>query len=136
MPNFTEHVRSDSRAHAVPDACVTITRRGLFALNRAAAAELGHPATLVFLVDEDEARYLGFRSGAGSDRPYPVRRAGGSWIVSGVGVLRRMRISHDEARRYPLVTIDGVKCIDLSEPGTVVTSNRRRKANGSPGPGT
>lgn len=129
MPNFEVYKRTDSRRRAP---AVTVLRRGQISFNPAAMLALGNPAAVTFLVEKDEC-LLGFRATEvveGEGR----RKATGAGVVvrppgatvAAVPVLRYLGADLSASRRYPLVLLDGVHCIDLKQPGTVVTSNRRK----------
>jgi hypothetical protein len=126
MPNFQEYYRAQSR-RSRKDAAVTVQRRGLISFNPAAMAALGSPEGVVFLVDMDE-RMLGFRSAhtlrRAGRKAAPIRRPGN--LVSATHVLRHLGADLSESRRFPLAVLDGTLCIDLKQPGEVVTSNRRK----------
>jgi hypothetical protein len=49
----------------------------------------------------------------------------GTFMVSGTAFFKHYKIDTSEARRYAATINDGVLCLDLSQEGTVVTSNRR-----------
>lgn len=125
MPNFQEYDRIRSREFRA-EAAVTIQRRGLISFNPAAMQVLGQPEAVVFLVDEGE-RLLGFRRAdpRRAGRKASAVRAPGH-LVSATLVLGHLEVDLSESRRYPLVVVDGTPCVDLKQPGTVVTSNRRK----------
>jgi hypothetical protein len=112
---------------------VTVGLRGTVKFNPAAAKALGEPDAIVFLVDKED-RLLGFRAGEvttdgpgrrkGTGNAQPLRTPGNT--VSATHVLRYLHVDLSQSRRYPLVAIDGVQCIELKRPGMVVTSNRRK----------
>lgn len=126
MPNFEVYDRVNSRSRHRGASAVTISRRGLIAFNSVAMAMLGDPEAVVFLYAAEE-RLIGFRkTERGDPEGYPVRLAGrGAHVVSAMKFCRFASVDTSESRRYPLVMAGGVPCVDLKEPGTVVTSNRR-----------
>lgn len=131
MPNFQEFDRARKSRAPSDVATVTVQRTGLLSFNVAAIIEIGQPEAVVFLVDAGE-RLLGFRPATlrrGGRKAFAVRRQGGgnkACVVSAMSVLRHLDVDLSESRRYPLVAIDGTPCIDLKQPGTIVTSNRRK----------
>jgi len=136
MPNFEVYQRSNSNRH-YREPMVTVERRAQIALNPAALHALGYPDAITFLVDKDE-RLLGFRP-AGIVENSGRKKAVGDGaivrpqgIVAAVRVLRYMEADLSASRRYPLIVLDGVHCIDLKEPGKVVTSNRAIAAQPEP----
>ena len=48
----------------------------------------------------------------------------GTFMLSGTAFFKYYKIDTSEARRYPATMNEGVLCLDLSQEGTVVTSNR------------
>ena len=127
MPNFELYERMHSRAGGSHAATVTIQRRGLISFSPLAIRELGSPEAFVLLFDEAES-LIGFRAARqGEPMAYPVRGPKGSHIISATSFCRHLGLSLSESRRYPLAEVDGTHCIDVKQPGTVVTSNRRRQ---------
>lgn len=123
MPDF-EIYRRGSRPDGPP--MVTITAAGAISFSVAAFEALGSPAAIVYLIDRDE-RLIGFRAAAvGETSAYHVNAGRG---VSARSILNAMGISYGTGRRYPLLTGDGTPHIDLKQPGTPVTSNRRKKTS-------
>lgn len=124
MPNFELYERTNSRVSRRVGKSVTVQRRGQVCFSTEALAALGNPKAIAFLVDRDE-RLLGFRAAS--------QRATGASLIrittriaSAIRVLRYLDVDLSESRRYPLVVIDGVQCIDLKQSGEVVTSNRAK----------
>lgn len=131
MHNFEVFQRTDARRRS-REPTVTVQRRGQLSLSPAAVKALGTPEAVTFLVSREE-RLLGFRAAK------TVRRGGrqkapenGSLVrspgatVSATYVLRYLEADLSASRRYPLQLLDGVHCINLGQPGTVVTSNRSK----------
>ena len=131
MPNLKEYERRRSYENREATPAVTIQRRGLITFNSQAARTLGNPTAVTFLIDEEE-RLLGFRkvSRGGPGRPAPAVVRGPGAKISAVTVLRHLNVDLSAPRRYPLIMMDGTHCIDLKQPGTIVTNNRRRKLAG------
>ncbi len=127
MPKFEEYERtvgSGWRKRQGPS--VTVQRRGSLSFSQAAMEMLGNPGALVFLVDQDE-RLVGFRKAPRSARNARVVTSpfAGTYTVSARALCTFLGLDLSEARRYPLAEIDGTPCIDLKQPGAIVTSNRR-----------
>lgn len=107
---------------------VTIQKRGNIALNKSAQAALGEPAAVELLYDV-EKKIMGLRAVETTvEHAYPLRSQGGKdigpYLVAGMAFTKYYGIDTTTARRYSAEMEDDVLCIDLSQPGTVVTSNR------------
>ncbi|TQM01618.1 hypothetical protein [Pseudonocardia kunmingensis] len=115
---------------------VTVQKRGTISMNKSAHALLGDPGAVELLYDAT-AKVMGFRAVAETvEHAYAIRAMGGkaassTFMVSGRAFFRYYGIDTDEARRYPATIEDGVLCVDLSQPGTVVTSNRNGTGAGA-----
>lgn len=118
---------------------VTIQKKGLFSLNRAAAALMGDPSAVIFLYDRAE-QVVGLRPVAADDpHGYPLRPQGkgdsGPLIAAGTLFAQHYDLDVSVARRWVPTWEDGILRVDLKTPGTVVTSNRtarsRSTASGS-----
>jgi hypothetical protein len=106
------------RAHpAGEEEVITIYRRGLVSVNRAAHKALGEPEAVELLYDRDE-RVMGMR-GVSPDvqHAYPVRRqrATSSLLVSGRAFTRGYGIPTETARRYRAQMMGDVLAVDLKE---------------------
>jgi hypothetical protein len=141
MPNFETFDRSVLPFAGEPH--VTIQRRGTLTLNAAAWAALGSPAAVELLYDA-AAGLLGLRPAA-SDLPHvafvrrSTRSAAGPWVVSAMAFVHHYGIDTSSARRWAARLVDGVLCVPVGEPGTVVsrparTPTRRRRPRPAPGP--
>lgn len=110
---------------------VTVQRRGLISLNRSAHALIGSPEAVEFLWD-GERRIIGLRATEETNpNAYPVRpqsskSEGGPVLVAGSAFTKFHGIDTSKAYRYVPTLEDGILCIDVSEPGQPVTSNRLR----------
>jgi hypothetical protein len=128
MPNFEVYKRADSYGRrSRHEATVTVQRRGCFSFSPAAIAMIGNPGRVKLLYDRDE-QLVGFRGAKRSDTSaHAIRSHGnGQHILSAAAFCQFAEIDTSESRRYPLVEIEGTACIDLKQPGTPVTSNRRK----------
>ncbi len=109
---------------------VTVQRRGLFSLNRSAHALIGSPAAVELLWDA-ERRVIGLRpADLMNPNAYPARpqQSGsdkGPVIVAGTAFTQFYGIDTKETRRWVPTEEDGILCVDISQPGQKVTSNRR-----------
>lgn len=111
---------------------VTIQRRGLISLNRAAWNLIDDADHVELLYDPSE-RVIGLRpSSTSSPNAYPVRpqttaSSKGPVLIAGQMFTKFYKIDTDQAMRYldPKV-VDGILCIDLKQPGQKATSNRSR----------
>jgi len=125
MPDFEIFKRIHARASHGPT--LTVTTRSALNLSRAAWELLGKPAAVTLLYAADE-RIIGLKP-ADRDAPnaYLVRVLGkyGRQVAARV-FCRYIEADLSAARRYPLVLDDGIGCVDLREPGVVVTSNRAK----------
>ena len=109
---------------------VTLQKRGTISMNRSAYHALGEPAAVELLYDR-EASVVGFRAVEPTvEHAYALRAMGarkedsGTFMLSGTAFFKYYEIDTSEARRYPATMNEGVLCLDLSQEGTVVTSNR------------
>jgi hypothetical protein len=107
---------------------VTVQKRGNLTLNKSAHVTLGEP-TAVELLYDSEAKIIGFRAVAETvEHAYPLRPQGGKdagpYIVAGMAFTKYYGIDTTLARRFPAEMDDDVLCVNISQPGTVVTSNR------------
>jgi hypothetical protein len=111
---------------------VTIQKRGTMSFNKAAYVALGSPKAVELLYDRAQ-KIIGVRAVSPDlEHAYPMRpqanKDDGPFIVSGSAFTKYYGINTDQARRWTVVIEDDVLCIDLTEPGTVVTSNRNGSA--------
>jgi hypothetical protein len=109
---------------------VTVQRAGVISFSTASMAALGNPRAVVYLVDRED-RVLGFRA-APPGTPNASLIGGTGHTASGVAVLKYMEADLSESRRYPLVVMDGVYCIDLKQPGEVVANGGSTRQGRSP----
>lgn len=126
MPNFETFTKR--MAPLVKAPYVTIQKRGTISLNAAAHAAIGSPEAVELLYDKS-ARIVGFRPvDKSAEHAYPLRTSGGKavgpYILSGTAFTKYYGIDTTVSRRWVGRMVDGVLCIDLTEPGTEVTSNR------------
>ncbi|MDQ1249618.1 MAG: hypothetical protein QG597_3993 [Actinomycetota bacterium] len=112
---------------------VTIQKRGLMSINRAAYEMLGAPAGVELLWDS-ERRVIGLRA-ASIDSPnaYPARpqspnSAKGPMLIAGSLFTRFVGLDTTDAYRWVPFMEEDVLCIDLNKPGQKVLSNRAKAA--------
>ena len=130
MANFEVFTRR--MVPLVKQPAVTIQKRGNISINRAAFVALGEPQAVELLYDPTE-RIVGFRGvPVDTEHAYPMRPQGqkedGPYIVAGMAFTKYYAIDTTISRRWPAAMQDDILCIDLKQPGTVVTSNRGRSA--------
>jgi hypothetical protein len=114
----------------MPDeAAVTIQRRGNMSLNARAFADLGEPKAVELLYDRDEM-LIGIRkTDPTGENAYVVRavsKGSSSYLVSGMAFTAYYGIHTEIAHRWIASFRDDMLVIDLKQPGTVVTSNRKK----------
>lgn len=123
-------------APRVKQPLVSLQRKGVFTLNRAAFVALGEPEAVQLLFDPGE-RVVGFRAAdPGEANSYAVRvtEPSGSYAVSGVAFVKHYEIPLDVARRWPARLEDGVLFFALNDPGVEVVgrdARERLEARGS-----
>lgn len=109
---------------------ITIQRKGVLSLNRAAYEALDFPETVELLYDR-EARLIGLRKvDSSTEHAYTVRGMGkraGTWLVSGTAFTNYYEIDTSAPRRHTARTEGDMLVVDLNQPGTEVTSNRSPK---------
>lgn len=111
---------------------VTILKRGVMSLNRAAHALIGEAETVELLFDREE-KIVGIRP-VGDDVPhgYPVRpqaqgKTTGPVLIAGTAFTQYYDIDTTASRRWTPTMQGDVLCLDLKEPGTPVVGNRSGK---------
>lgn len=108
---------------------VTVTIRGRLSLNKAALAILGEPAAVELLYDRTD-RIIGVRPAADPDGMTAHRlhrtHSGSTAYVYTKAFFWYFGIGLEDARRWPAEPQEGMLCVDVSRPGTPVTSNRRK----------
>jgi hypothetical protein len=135
---FTVFQKSSAPLARIPS--VTIQKKGLLSLNRAAHALIGSPEFVELLWDE-ERHVIGLRAteetnpNAYPARPQSAKADKGPILVAGTTFTQFYKIDTAESRRWVPTVEDGdILAIDLSRPGQPVTSNRHGVgANGSGG---
>lgn len=128
MPDFQVFTRRMVPLKKQP--FVTIQKSGTISLNTSAHALLGAPDAVELLFDA-ASQIVGLRSVDDlAEHAYPVRDVGGKhegpFVVSGVAFTKFYDIPTDVSRRWVAYLEDDILCVDLTTPGTEVTSNRAR----------
>lgn len=125
---FLEYEKGSAPTPSTPS--VTIQRRGLMSINRAAYEGLGKPAGVVLLWDP-EKRVIAMRpEPLTNQNAYPLRQQGsnnerGPWLVAGTLFTQFIGLDTSEAYRWTPTFEDGLLILDISKPGSKATNNRR-----------
>lgn len=112
---------------------VTIQRRGLMSMNRAAYNLIGAPTAVELLYDR-EADVIGFRP-AKDDVPhaYSVRsqsdKETGPVAIAGTAFCQFYKINTEVSRRWTPTVSDGILRVDLTQAGTKIIGNRALAAS-------
>jgi hypothetical protein len=127
VPNF---IRWDKRvAPSRTEPFVTVQKRGLFSMNKAALELLGNPEALELLFDPDE-QIIGFR-GVDKGKRYavPVRKQArsNSYLVGGQAFTKHFGIDTNVSRRFEAEMVEDVLAVDLQGGGVEATPGRRTK---------
>ena len=109
---------------------VTIQKRGVISLNKAAHDLIENAETVELLYDR-ERRVMALRAADDSSpHAYAVRngsrRGPGQAIVSATAFTAHYGIDTTATRRWKPFVEDGMLCVDLSQEGTVITGNRTK----------
>ncbi len=133
LEGFLEFDRSAAPTPSVP--FITLQRKGLMSLNRAAFQALGSP-TAVTLLYHPERRVIGLRpADPSSPRAYPVRiqGSGSTYIVAGAAFTQFHGIPTNVARRYSAKLVGDVLTLDLTQDAPDVTGPRaKERRDGEP----
>lgn len=131
---FEVFKKSSAPVSSVPS--VTIQKRGLMSLNRAAYALIDSPQAIELLWDR-ERKVIGMRPASlESPDAYPARaqNAGsdrGPILVAGSMFTRFIDLDTSDAKRWVPQLEDGILCIDLKVAGQPVSSNRTGTGDGT-----
>lgn len=110
---------------------VTIQKRGIFSINRAAHNLIGAPETVEMLFDR-ENQIIALRPSK-ELHAYPIRpqssRDTGQMILSAAAFAQYYEIDTSISRRYKPYEQDGMLCIDLTGPSAEVRGNRAKPKN-------
>ena len=109
---------------------VTIQKRGVISLNKAAHDLINNAETVELLYDRDRNVIALRASDDSSPHAYAVRngskRGPGQAIVSATAFTAHYGIDTTATRRWKPFVEDGMLCVDLSTEGTVITGNRTK----------
>jgi len=110
---------------------VTIQKRGIFSINKAAHKLIGEPATVELLFDR-ENQIVALRESdqphAYAIRPQSARKDTGQVVMSATAFTQFYEIDTSISRRYKPYEQDGMLCIDLKGPSVEVVGNRSKRA--------
>lgn len=109
---------------------VTIQKRGVISLNKAAHDLLGNADTVELLYDQDRQVMALRPTNDSSPHAYAVRagspRGPGQAIVSATAFTQHYGIDTTATRRWKPFIEDGMLCVDLTTKGVVITGNRTK----------
>ena len=110
---------------------VTIQKRGLISINLAAFEMLGKPEAVELLWD-GERRAIAIRAAKStSHNAYLPRAQGkdseekGPWLIAGTLFTQHAGLDTSEAHRWVPTLEDGLLVVDVSQPGSKVSVNRK-----------
>ncbi|PVX59710.1 hypothetical protein [Rhodococcus globerulus] len=111
---------------------VTVQRKGIFSLNRAAHSLLNEAGTVELLFDKEDGiigmRPVGDEVAHGyAVRPQSQTRDTGPVLVAGTAFTLYFDIDTSISRRYTPHLIDGVLCLNLKTDGVEIVGNRSGK---------
>lgn len=109
---------------------VTIQKRGIFSINRAAHKLIGEPTTVELLFDKDNqvvALRPSTEAHAYAIRPQSSRADTGQVVMSATAFTQYYDIDTSVSRRYKPYEKDGMLCIDLQGPSVKVVGNRSKR---------
>ncbi|WP_229586599.1 hypothetical protein [Kocuria sp. CCUG 69068] len=109
---------------------MTIQKRGVISLNKAAHDLVDNAQTVELLYDRDR-QFMALRAtDDSSPHAYAVRngskRGPGQAIVSATAFTQHYGIDTTATRRWKPFLEDGMLCVDLTQEGTVITGNRTK----------
>jgi hypothetical protein len=117
---------------------VTIQKRGVISLNKAAHQLIDSAQTVELLFDSEREVVALRPADDSSPHAYAVRNGSkngpGQAIVSATAFTAHYGIDTTATRRWKPFTEDGMLCIDLTEESTVIEGNRTRKPTPAPDP--
>lgn len=111
---------------------VTIQKRGVISLNKAAHDLVGNAETVELLYDRDRQVIALRPADDSSPHAYAVRagskRGPGQAMVAATAFTTHYRIDTTATRRWKPFLEDGMLCVDLSQEGTIITGNRTKSS--------
>ena len=109
---------------------VTIQKRGVISLNKAAHELVDSAETVELLYDRDRQVMALRAADDSSPHAYAVRngsrRGPGQAIISATAFTQHYGIDTSHTRRWKPFVEDGMLCVDLTIEGTVITGNRTK----------
>ncbi|MEX5297002.1 hypothetical protein QYM41_17135 [Kocuria sp. CPCC 205268] len=109
---------------------VTIQKRGVISLNKAAHDLVDNAETVELLYDRDRQVMALRVADDSSPHAYAVRngskRGPGQAIISATAFTQHYGIDTTATRRWKPFLEDGMLCVDLTQEGTVITGNRTK----------
>jgi hypothetical protein len=109
---------------------VTIQKRGVLSLNKAAHDLIDNAETVELLYDRKRTIMALRAADDSSPHAYAVRsgstRGPGQAMVAATAFTAHYGIDTTATRRWKPFVEDGMLCVDLSEEGTVITGNRTK----------
>lgn len=115
---------------------VTIQKRGIMSINGAAHALINR-AMIVELLYDKERKVMALRAAEPSARSYELRdpTPSGQTLLSATAFTQAFDIDTTVSRRYEPFVEDGMLCINVAGPSTVVQSNRTKNRSSTPNEG-
>ncbi|MGK7222776.1 hypothetical protein ACSNO4_08260 [Kocuria flava] len=112
---------------------MTIQKRGVISLNKAAHDLMDNAGTVELIYDRDR-QVMALRAiDDSSPHAYAVRngskRGPGQAIISATAFTAHYGIDTTATRRWKPFVEDGMLCVDLTTGGTVITGNRTKSMN-------
>ncbi|WP_144721717.1 hypothetical protein [Agrococcus jejuensis] len=109
---------------------ITIQKKGIFSINRAAHKLIGEPETVELLFDKD-AKIIAMKPSSESHayniRPQASSSENGQMILSASAFTQFYDVDTEVSRRYKPYEQDGMLCIDLRGPSVAVKGNRTKQ---------
>ncbi|NVC25121.1 hypothetical protein E7Z53_16995 [Kocuria salina] len=109
---------------------MTIQKRGVISLNKAAHDLISNAETVELLYDRDRQVMALRAADDSSPHAYAVRngskRGPGQAIISATAFTAHYGIDTTATRRWKPFVEDGMLCVDLATEGTVITGNRTK----------
>ncbi|GGG69618.1 hypothetical protein GCM10011374_37600 [Kocuria dechangensis] len=119
---------------------VTIQKRGVISLNKAAHDLIDNAETVELLYDRARNVVALRQADDSAPHAYAVRSGSkngpGQAIVSATAFTQHYGIDTTATRRWKPFTEDGMLCVDLTQEGTIITGNRTKTLAPVPPTGT
>lgn len=109
---------------------ITIQKRGIFSISKAAHKLIDEAETVELLFDR-ENQVIGLRPGPPSPHAYAIRpqtaKENSQAVLSATAFTQFYEIDTSVSRRWEPHLRDGILCIDLKGPSSIVRGNRAKK---------